>query len=181
PATAQPLLRRLCDEARLLVLDRDREGQETIEIAHEALLRVWPLLRGWIGDDAVRLQHLAAIQRAASEWNSHRENADFLIHRRDRLVEAEALAALPRFGNQLEPTARSYLAACRQAQSESDERERQTRERELRDAQELARRRRIQVQGAVAASVLLFVIAATALWQWRQTGLARSEARAQAY
>ncbi len=119
PDRTQPLLRRLCDEARLLVLDHDREGQKTIEIAHEALLRVWPLLKGWIEDDAIRLQQLAAIQRASSEWNSHQNNPDFLIHRRDRLLEAEALVKVPRFGRKLDSTGQTYLAACKVVESKA--------------------------------------------------------------
>src|SRR5439155_8604601 len=40
PRRALPLLRRFVD-ARLLVSDRDSKGRETIEVAHEALLRTW--------------------------------------------------------------------------------------------------------------------------------------------
>ena len=43
PRRAVALLRRFVD-ARLLVTDRDTEGRETIEVAHEALLRTWPQL-----------------------------------------------------------------------------------------------------------------------------------------
>lgn len=124
-AAAQPLLRRLCDDARLLVFNRERDREETVEIAHEALLRVWPLLQEWIRDDAKNLQQVEAVQRATFEWTARRKDADFLIHRRDRLLDAEALSALPRFGGQLDNAARTYLAACRKAQNESDERERQ--------------------------------------------------------
>src|SRR5262249_22698662 len=43
---ASRLLRRLV-QARLLKTYRDERGQETIEIIHEALIRVWPLLAKW--------------------------------------------------------------------------------------------------------------------------------------
>lgn len=119
PGRSQPLIRLLCDKARLLVLDRDHEGQETIEIAHEALLRVWPLLRSWIEADAIRLQQLAAIQRAASEWALQREKADFLVHRRDRLLEAQTLVTLPRFDKKLSFTDHAYLGACKTAEKKA--------------------------------------------------------------
>jgi hypothetical protein len=50
PRRALPLLRRFVD-ARLLVTDRDPQKRETIEVAHEALLRTWPLLGAWLAED----------------------------------------------------------------------------------------------------------------------------------
>jgi len=50
PRRALPLLRRFVD-ARLLVTDRDAQGRETIEVAHEALLRTWPQLGAWLAED----------------------------------------------------------------------------------------------------------------------------------
>ena len=176
PPTAQPLFRRLCDEARLVVIDRDRDGQETVDIAHEALLRVWPLLSGWLKDDTVRLQQLATVERASLDWISHREHLDFLIHRRDRLLEVEALVTVRRFGDHLSDSVLAYIAACRKAENDGDARERQIAERELRDARELALRRKIQVQGTAVAAALLLLVAAVAVWQWDQAVGARMAA-----
>jgi TIR domain len=50
PSRAEPYLRRLVDEARLLRTERDGKGNTTIEVTHEALLRVWPTLARWIAD-----------------------------------------------------------------------------------------------------------------------------------
>ena len=60
PRRALPLLRRFVD-ARLLVTDRDPQGRETIEVAHEALLRTWPLLGGWLAEDQDKLRLLESI------------------------------------------------------------------------------------------------------------------------
>jgi len=49
PVSAKPLVDLLV-EARLLTRDLDDHG-ETIEVAHEALLREWPLLRGFLEAD----------------------------------------------------------------------------------------------------------------------------------
>ena len=46
PVKAQPILKLLTD-ARLIVT-RDDDGRRTVEVAHEALLRKWPRLRGWL-------------------------------------------------------------------------------------------------------------------------------------
>ena len=50
PAKAQPLLERLA-KARLLIVRQDGDAR-VVEVAHEALLRKWPLLRSWL--DAAR-------------------------------------------------------------------------------------------------------------------------------
>ena len=50
PAKSQPLLERLA-KARLLVVRQDGDAR-VVEVAHEALLRKWPLLKSWL--DAAR-------------------------------------------------------------------------------------------------------------------------------
>ena len=50
PAKAQPLLERLA-KARLLIVRQDGDAR-VVEVAHEALLRKWPLLKSWL--DAAR-------------------------------------------------------------------------------------------------------------------------------
>jgi hypothetical protein len=52
PAEARPLIQHLVDQ-RLLATDVNKETSEaTIEPAHEALLRQWGLLEGWLTEDA---------------------------------------------------------------------------------------------------------------------------------
>lgn len=125
PKRALPYLHKLID-ARLLVLDATPEGQSIVEVAHEALLRAWPLLEGWIWQDAENLRRLEAIQRAAKEYEQNRQGRDFLIHLDQRLAAAEALAEQTRFAANLSSGERSYLAACRTLQND---RERQSKRR----------------------------------------------------
>ena len=66
---------------RLLSFDRDPLTREaTVEVAHEALLREWPRLRGWLeaGRDDVRWQRRLA--SAAAEWRLADEDGSFLLH-----------------------------------------------------------------------------------------------------
>ncbi|MEV4890546.1 WD40 repeat domain-containing protein, partial [Nonomuraea sp. NPDC055795] len=49
--------------ARLLVFDRDR-----VEITHEALLRAWPRLRGWIDADRLGLRTQQRLAEATETW-----------------------------------------------------------------------------------------------------------------
>jgi WD40 repeat protein/DNA-binding SARP family transcriptional activator len=57
--------------ARLLTLDRDpRSRLPTVELAHEALLRQWPRLRGWIDDDRTALLLLGQVREGAADWEA---------------------------------------------------------------------------------------------------------------
>lgn len=56
--------------ARLLVVRRDEAGQRSVEVAHEALLRKWPLLRDWLDDERGFLIGRLQLQRALDDWNA---------------------------------------------------------------------------------------------------------------
>jgi WD40 repeat protein len=66
PVLAQPILEDLA-RARLVVIRTDA-GVKTVEVAHEALLRKWPLLRTWL--DAARdfLVGRAQLRYALDDW-----------------------------------------------------------------------------------------------------------------
>jgi DNA-binding SARP family transcriptional activator/WD40 repeat protein len=52
-------------EARLVAVDGD-----TLQIAHEALVRVWPRLRGWLDDDVEGQRLFRHLAGAADAWNA---------------------------------------------------------------------------------------------------------------
>jgi WD40 repeat protein/DNA-binding SARP family transcriptional activator len=66
-------------DARLLSFDRDPETRApTVEVAHEALLREWPRLRGWIDagrDDLRTHRRLAA---ATADWTAADRDPSYL-------------------------------------------------------------------------------------------------------
>lgn len=67
PHDAKPLLDALVT-ARLLVR-RQEEGQtSTVEVAHEALLRVWPLLAGWLDDSRAFLVGSQQLEQDLTQW-----------------------------------------------------------------------------------------------------------------
>ena len=53
--------------ARLLVV-REHEGTREVEVAHEALFRVWPLLVGWLEEEREFLIGRNRLERALSDW-----------------------------------------------------------------------------------------------------------------
>jgi len=60
-------------DARLLITGRDTgTDQETVEVAHEALIREWDRLRDWV-DDKVRkdLRNEALMEEMARSWKEH--------------------------------------------------------------------------------------------------------------
>ena len=66
PAASQPLLNSLA-AARLLVMRRDEETR-VVEVAHEALLRKWPLLRGWLDAEREFLIARKTLESDLGEW-----------------------------------------------------------------------------------------------------------------
>lgn len=67
----------------------DQRGHEAyVEVSHEALIRGWPRLRGWIDADreSLRIQH--RLSDAAREWDAQNHDEAYL-YRGVRLAEAE--------------------------------------------------------------------------------------------
>jgi formylglycine-generating enzyme required for sulfatase activity len=124
PAEARPLADLLVDQ-RLLSTDVARDtGEKTIEPAHEALLRQWGMLKGWLTEDAGLLTVMDGVKRASRDWASNRKDAGWLIHTTDRLAAAERLLDRRDISSLLEPTDREYLAACRTAEAAARARKR---------------------------------------------------------
>ena len=137
PRRVLAMLRRFVD-ARLLVTDRDSQGRETSEVAHEALLRTWPQLSDWLLEDRDKLRLLESLQRAAEEWEQGGRRDDLLVHRDGRLKDAEALAGNPRFSMPEASVERAYLDACSAAQEAREAAEKEEQERRIRDAERIA-------------------------------------------
>jgi len=66
-------------KARLLVTSYDKTlKKEIVEVAHEALLRSWPRLAGWIENTQEDLRLLRQVRNAAHEWDRHGRPSAFL-------------------------------------------------------------------------------------------------------
>jgi formylglycine-generating enzyme required for sulfatase activity len=117
PAEARPLADLLVDQ-RLLSTDIARNtGEKTIEPAHEALLRQWGMLQGWLTEDAGLLTVMDSVKRASRDWAANGKSAAWIAHTTDRLAAAERLLERSDIADNLEPTDREYLAACRKAEA----------------------------------------------------------------
>lgn len=172
PQQALPLLRRLI-EARLLVSDRDQQGRETIEVAHEALFRTWPQLSSWLTEDRDKLRLLESLQRASEDWNQSNRPNDLLVHRDGRLKEVETLVGNPRFTIPEASVGRDYLNSCSAAQRIREAAEKEEQERRIRDAERIAEEQKKvaaaktrTARASIIGLVMTIVIAALALWQY---------------
>ncbi|MFF4492334.1 helix-turn-helix domain-containing protein [Streptomyces sp. NPDC001544] len=85
PGTADVLER--FARARLLALDQDG-----VEIAHEALIRRWPRLRGWLAEDREGLRIHRRLTEAATAWEAVQRDPGAL-YRGVRLDQAAEWAA----------------------------------------------------------------------------------------
>jgi WD40 repeat protein len=94
---------------RLLTSDRDPATREpTVEVAHEALLRAWPRLRGWIDASHEDLRNHRHLSIEAAQWEDAGRDPSFLL-RGSRLERLEAWTAGSGFA--LNSAEREYLEA----------------------------------------------------------------------
>jgi signal transduction histidine kinase len=103
---------------------RDRFGRETVEVAHEALLRVWPQLDTWLEEDQDKLRLFESVRSAGEDWQRGDRVSELLVHRGDRLSEALALADEPRFALEPGSVEAVYLKECSTLQRKREDAER---------------------------------------------------------
>ncbi len=182
PEEARPLIDFLVEE-RLLSTDtirvKDGSADEetrivTIEPAHEALLRQWGLLQGWLAEDFGRLATLEGVKRGARDWDANGRSEAWLAHRGQRLAEARTLDERPDIAARLDAVDRAYLAGCH-AKEEAARAEEETRRREreeeqarrLADAEALAAANKRTTQRTRIGLFAALMLAVAAAWQWQ--------------
>ena len=64
------LAERLADHPWRLVVtgEQQSDGEAMVEVAHEALLRAWPRLQGWLKDERDFLIFKGEVERAERRW-----------------------------------------------------------------------------------------------------------------
>ncbi|MEU1177502.1 helix-turn-helix domain-containing protein [Streptomyces sp. NPDC005820] len=91
--------------ARLFTVDGDR-----VEITHEALLRAWPRLAGWIDADRAGLRTHQRLTDAAHAWAEGGRRPELLLQGAVLAVAEQWAADHPR---RLTPAERGFLTDCR--------------------------------------------------------------------
>jgi len=128
-AATQAVLQVLAD-ARLVTI-----GEETAEVAHEALIREWPTLRRWLDEDRAGLRLHRQLSDAAREWASLRQETA-VLYRGSRLTQAiEYAEAHP---DQISSLERNFLNTSKLLADRLAAEKDAARQRELQAAQQLA-------------------------------------------
>jgi tetratricopeptide (TPR) repeat protein len=145
-------------EARLLLRDRRPSGDadaDIIEVAHEALLREWPALRGWLETDREFLIGKDQLAQDIENWrNAGPKQKDEALLSGLNLTRARQWL-IERQSQDFNGEEREFIAAS------------------IARAEAAAQRRRRMIFGAAFA---LLLITGAAVWEWIQAEHGRSEA-----
>jgi WD40 repeat protein/energy-coupling factor transporter ATP-binding protein EcfA2 len=147
--------------ARLIVV-----GEDSVEVTHEALIRSWPRLRGWLTEDRVRLRLHRQLTRAAQDWDALGREPDAL-YRGVQLAAAKEWTA--QHDHDLNMLERAFLDASTAWEARSFSLTRQSN-----------RRLRVLVAALTVLTLAATTLAVVAAAQWnnvrRQTKLAEGRA-----
>ena len=147
--------------ARLITLEQD-----TVQVAHEVLIREWPALRGWLEEDREGLRIHRHLTESALEWN-HLSRDPGELYRGARLAQATEWADT--HTDALNPQEHVFLEASKAEAARVEQEREAQRQRELEAAQRVAetehrraaeRGRMLRWIGAVAALLLVATVVA---------------------
>ncbi|HEX5749278.1 MAG TPA: CHAT domain-containing protein [Archangium sp.] len=159
-------------EGRVLVLGGGAEGGEvSIEVAHEALLRHWLPLAGWIREGQERRRKRLELRAGAEGWHAHRESPyaeDYLL--RGRRLE-DALEFLQAHPDELDERVLPFIGASRGRAERLAREEREHQER-LRDFARLIVADKLRKEDPTAALLVLLEVREPGRHlAWTQTAL----------
>ncbi|MFQ5409670.1 MAG: BTAD domain-containing putative transcriptional regulator, partial [Anaerolineales bacterium] len=146
------LLARQLADSRLVVTGRNAAGQEVAEVAHEALIRNWDRLRGWMEADRTFRAWQERLRAALRQWEASTYDEGALLR---GVPLAEAQGWLAERGDELSSDERAYIRASA----------------ELQQARQSARdrRRRRTIFGLTAGLALAVALAIVAGVSWRES------------
>ncbi|ATL25642.1 hypothetical protein [Streptomyces formicae] len=131
--------------ARLITLDQD-----TVDLAHEALITAWPRLRGWLDEDRERLLLHGRLRQDAQLWQELGNDSGSL-YRGARLTEAEEAFGSETARGELTSVEAEFMAAGRAAHARD-------------------RRRRRSSAAVVSVLVVLSLMVGVVAWQQNREG-----------
>ncbi|WP_440066747.1 nSTAND1 domain-containing NTPase [Streptosporangium sp. OZ121] len=158
---ADPRLRQVLDHlarARLLSVDA-----QSVQIAHEALIRGWPRLRTWIEEDRAHLVVLQRLDADAAAWQEGGRDAAYLYagNRLQTARDAYDAASWARPAD--DALAHAFLAASQEAAAHA--------------RRAAVRRRRLARAALVLVSVLALAASATGVLAMRTADRAEAQRR----
>jgi cellulose biosynthesis protein BcsQ/energy-coupling factor transporter ATP-binding protein EcfA2 len=100
--------------ARLVVVSSDKTSQAKVELAHEAIIRSWPRLRGQVEQFAQFLRSRTKLEIAARQWLEANKDPEFL-YPQGELTLLRSGGQLERHRNELSPTDQEFVAESERA------------------------------------------------------------------
>lgn len=131
--------------ARLLVTDYDAAQEATVGLAHEALIRAWRPLHGWIEEEMGVLRIRGRLAEQAMWWQAENQNPDLLLRDRTSLLEAEMFSIIR--AQELDEAAKNFVLSSIRAEKQRG-------------------RRFLLVVLATAVAIILFAVAS-----WLSSGI----------
>ncbi|MBX3331145.1 MAG: SUMF1/EgtB/PvdO family nonheme iron enzyme [Nitrospira sp.] len=133
-SVAMDVVKKLAD-ARLLVTNRAVAGEETVEVSHEALIRQWQRLQGWLNEDREFLLWRERLRGRVNEWQHNTQDEGTLL-RGALLVEAQR--RLSQKADMLTDEEKDYIRHSAEARERAAQAEQQRAKHELAQAKRLA-------------------------------------------
>ncbi|MEO0924242.1 MAG: caspase family protein [Cyanobacteria bacterium J06643_13] len=141
--------------------DRSREGETTVEIAHEILIRNWDTLRWWLDTNRNQIRLNRELEQKAEEWvNTPKDKKDDFLLSDAELAKYQELYL--KYADELSASSNQFVDISIQ-----------TRDRD----KKLAKRRKRQIIGGLTGVIIaISMVAGAALWQLRRATINEIEA-----
>ena len=194
PPEGKELVVKLANE-RLLVTNQSASGlEQTVEVAHEALISNWSTLRGWINEDREFLLWRQRLDTLLTEWERAEESDEALL-RGPLLIEAQKW--FDQRSLDLSDQERKLISASRALRERLAREERERQERDLeaarrlaeeqkqraelseqreKEQQEAARKLRRRAMAAAGAAAAALILLAVSVLMWRAAEEAKQRA-----
>jgi WD40 repeat protein len=184
PPEGTELVVKLANE-RLLVTNQSASGlEQTVEVAHEALISNWSTLRAWVNEDREFLLWRQRLGGFLTEWERVEKHEETLF-RGPLLAEAEKW--FNQRSQDLSDQERIFITASRELRERVEREEKQRQQKELAQARTMAQeqkeaasklqRRAVWAAGAAFIASILLVIS-VALWRKSEVAGAAAEKQA---
>lgn len=173
-------------DVRLLVIGgpdtAEKNGRQTVELAHEALIRNWKRLREWLNEDREFLLWRQRTRIQVEQWNVHQRDAGYLL-RGAALSEGEQwFIGRPK---DLVTDEQEFLAASLELRRQENREDERRRDHEIETAKHLkdaaearanaeARRARILRRSLLVFGFLVLLAVGTAIYALWQRATARA-------
>jgi WD40 repeat protein len=166
-AVVEQVIGKLADEKNRLVVTStlSEKGAESrhlvvVDIAHEALIRNWSLLRQWVTENREALRQQRKIESEAQEWLDNHKVKDYLLQGA-KLVQAEDFLQNHAQRISLSSLAQELIIASQAERERLQQEAEERRQQQLKAAQKLTRI-------AIGSTVVVSAVAIFAFTQWRE-------------